>query len=433
MAESGTMREIVEGTRGSYEILGELGGGGMCIVYRGMVLESGQEVAIKALQERFSTSKEICAKFLRGAEVHAELSLHQNVVNLVDYFDQQSRPYVVMELVEGGSLENRLKERGLMPYQRAIPIFLQILSAIEHAHQKKIVHRDIKPSNILLSLDNIPKVTDFDIGKRIGGETFTKFGQRLGTRPYMSPEQTLNALGVAEASDIYSLGVTLYEMCTNRVPFEAEDVIELYEMIQNEPPIPPREVYPFLPLELERIILKAMEKEQDDRFDSVTDFRNALVEFTSGLDLAISHPLGGETVLDPTEPLEDPGSSQEIEQFGSLVQVNGEGPIFPVTKQGVRMGRGKPNAIVIPEDDLRISRNHAWVVPLTMERGRVVIIDLGSKNGTFVNGFRLDPSYRIELAEGDVIQLGHQGDWRFVFQERPDDQGMAPKVTDDVP
>jgi serine/threonine protein kinase len=396
--------KLLKGKHGVYELKGTIGEGGMGVVYRGLAIERGSEVAIKTLQAKFCQDQSICAKFLRGAEVHAELSGHPNIVEVLDWFDVESRPFMVMELVDGPSIEDELHVRGLLPHERTIPIFLQVLDSIGHAHSRGIIHRDIKPSNILLSPKDIAKMTDFDIGKRLGSTNLTSYGQRLGTRPYMSPEQTRNSADVGPSSDIYSLGATLYEMCTNRLPFEADDIRTLYDKIRHDHPVAPADIYPFLPHGLESIILKALAKEPSNRFGTAGEFRDALRRLQQSIDFPKT------TIAD--EPAE---VNQEDSVFGYLKLESGSELVYPITRSGVQIGRGAQNTARIPEDDLRVSRSHAWVVPLELEEGRVVVLDLGSVNGTFVNGFRVERGYRIELNEGDVVELGQHGVWRFAF------------------
>ena len=334
------MATVLKGRFGAYELMGTIGKGGMGMVYRGLELEHGSEVAIKTLQAKFCQDQSVCAKFLRGAEVHAELSDHPNIVEVVDWFDVESRPFMVMELVDGPSVEDELYVRGLLPHERAIPIFLQVLEAIGHAHSKGIIHRDIKPSNILLAPKDIAKMTDFDIGKRLGGTSLTSYGQRLGTRPYMSPEQTRNSADVGPSSDIYSLGATLYEMCTNRIPFEADDIHNLYEKIRHDPPSSPTAVYPFMPHALETIILKALAKEPSDRFGTAGEFREALLKVQQSEDSLKA------TIAD--EPSE---VNQENLVFGYLTLEGGSELVYPITRSGVQIGRGAQNTVRIPEED----------------------------------------------------------------------------------
>jgi serine/threonine protein kinase len=398
---------LLQGSSGSYELTGTIREGGMGTVHTGRVRETGLEVAVKTLKARFSADRSVCAKFMRGAKVHAELSDHPNIVKAIDYFRVGFQPYMVMEFVNGPSVEDVLQAQGLMPPQRAIPIFVQVLDAVGYAHSNEVIHRDIKPSNILLAPGDIPKVSDFDIGKRIGSGGLTEFGQRLGTRPYMSPEQTYSSTDLGVTSDIYSLGATLYEMVTNRQPFDDENPQVLYEKIRRDAPVPPSQIYHFLPSELEKAILVAMEKDPAKRYQSTDEFRETLV--------AIPTDIIGNRETVPDEWPTDSGPETRI--YGYLMPEGGDDTsACPVTRRGVRMGRGSPNTIVTPEDDPRVSRSHAWVVPLDLGEEGVYVLDMGSMNGTFVNNLRVETGVRIELQEGDLIELGRHGSWRFRFR-----------------
>lgn len=259
---------------GTYEIREVLGKGGMGTVYRATDLVLSREVALKVINPDLSQNPVLMKRFRNEALAMARLS-HPNIVVIHNFLSEANFHYIVMEYVQGKSLSHIIKGEGALPWNRAFALFSQILTAMDYAHKQGIIHRDIKPSNFIIQSDGMVKVTDFGIAKLFGGEELTRAGTTLGTSRYMSPEQILvQPIGVF--SDIYSLGITLYEMVTGRVPFSGNSDFEIQRgHLELSPPLP-RQVSPHLPPAVETAILKSLEKKPERRFPSVRDFLEAL-------------------------------------------------------------------------------------------------------------------------------------------------------------
>lgn len=262
-----------------YHILRKLGEGGMGSVFLAKDMILDREVALKIINPHLATDPKLLSRFKVEAIAQAKFH-HPNIVVLHDFSQSGNLFYIVMEYVEGKSLKQVIREEGALTIPRVINIFRQILSAISYAHKNKVIHRDIKPGNILLTSDDTVKITDFGIAKVFGIEGLTSVGVMMGTPWYSSPEQILGGK-IDERTDIYSLGVTLFEMLTGKVPFESPPGSE-FEIVrahvEKEPP-PPRSINPAIPIEMENIVLKALEKNPEKRFKNVDEFASAIEKF----------------------------------------------------------------------------------------------------------------------------------------------------------
>ena len=259
---------------GSYKILSKLGEGGMGVVYKAVDVTLDRTVAIKSLSAELNKNPDLELRFRAEAKAQANLN-HTNVATLYAFLVQDGIAWMVMEYIEGETVHDLIHRRGPIPHAEAIPIFKQALLGLGYAHRMGIVHRDIKPSNIMVNRDGIAKVMDFGIAKVLGNRGMTRTGTQMGTSYYMSPEQVVNR-GVDIRSDIYSLGVTLYEMLTGNVPFTGDTDFEVMQAHMQSPPPLPTRFYPYIPKGLENAVLKAMEKSQDARFQTVEEFGAAL-------------------------------------------------------------------------------------------------------------------------------------------------------------
>ncbi|MBQ7706861.1 MAG: Stk1 family PASTA domain-containing Ser/Thr kinase [Lachnospiraceae bacterium] len=245
-----------------YEIFEVVGAGGMSIVYKAKDHRLKRNVAIKMLKPEFVNDKTFVTKFRIEAQASAGLT-HPNIVNVFDVAEDDGIYFIVMELVEGITLKEYIHENGRLPMDRAIDFSIQIASALETAHENHIIHRDIKPQNILVSKNGNLKVTDFGIAKAASANTLTSGA--MGSVHYISPEQARGGYS-DERSDIYSLGITMYEMVTGRVPFEGDNNVSVALMhIQNEM-VSPREYYPDIYASFEKVILKATQKKPERRY-----------------------------------------------------------------------------------------------------------------------------------------------------------------------
>ncbi len=260
-----------------YEIVGQVGTGGMSDVYKAKDHTLGRYVAIKVLKSEFSEDTNFVSKFRTEAQSAAVLE-HPNIVNIYDVGSENGIHYIVMEYVEGITLKTYIGKKGQLTYKEALSIAIQVGRGIQAAHAKNIVHRDIKPQNIIISTDGKVKVTDFGIARAVSENTI--HSDVMGSVHYASPEQARNGY-VSSRSDIYSLGIVMYEMVTGRVPFDGDSTVAVAIQHLQDEMDPPSKYAPNLPVSLEKIIQKCTQKSPDRRYDSMEslliDLRKALL------------------------------------------------------------------------------------------------------------------------------------------------------------
>jgi len=252
-----------------YELLEKIGEGGMAIVYKAKCHLLNRYVAVKILKEEFSNNIEFMEKFKREAASAASLSAN-NIVNIYDVGSERDINYIVMEYIKGKTLKEIILQNGAMNYKQAIDYGMQIAKALECAHKNNIIHRDIKPHNILVTEDGTVKVTDFGIAKASSSVTITNTSTVMGSAHYFSPEQA-KASFVDFRTDIYSFGIVLYEMVTGRVPYDAESPVSVALKHIQEPVVPPKHINGNIPENLNKLILKAIEKEPIKRYQTAKD------------------------------------------------------------------------------------------------------------------------------------------------------------------
>ena len=257
-----------------YEILEKIGIGGMATVYKAKCHVLNRFVAVKILKDEFTTDSEFIKKFNSEAQAAASLT-HPNIVSIFDVGSEDNLYYIVMELIQGKTLKEIIVEDERLSWKWSTNIAIQIASALDTAHKNGIVHRDIKPHNIIITEEGRAKVTDFGIAKAVSNSTITAFGTTIGSVHYFSPEHARGGYTDAK-SDIYSLGVVLYEMLTGRVPFDADTPVSVALKQVQEEPIEPIEINPDIPVSINRIILKAMQKDPNLRYQSATEMLNDL-------------------------------------------------------------------------------------------------------------------------------------------------------------
>ena len=279
------MSEELIGTRkGDYEILGVLGAGGMGKVYKVRNVLSDRIEAMKVLLPNLTDQKDLVERFLREIKVLAGLS-HPNIAGLRTALTIDNQLIMIMEYVEGTTLGSRV-ERGPIPCAEALNYIDQVLAALSYAHERQIIHRDIKPSNMMLTPDGVVKLMDFGIARSGPDLGLTITGMTLGSLAYMSPEQ-VKCEAIDARSDLYSVGVSLYEMVTGQRPFKADSNFAIMQAHLKEIPRQPVELKPDLPASVSKIIVMAMEKEPAQRFQSADAFRNALHSVAGELGVAV--------------------------------------------------------------------------------------------------------------------------------------------------
>jgi serine/threonine-protein kinase len=260
---------------GRYRVESRIGSGGMADVYCAHDEQLGRRIALKVLHRRFAADEEFVERFRREASAAAGLQ-HPNVVQVFDRGSWDGTYYIAMEFLPGRSLKQIIRAEGPLEPARAVDIAIQVLRASRFAHKRGIIHRDIKPHNVIVDDDGRAKVTDFGIA-RAGASDMTETGAIMGTAAYLSPEQA-QGHAVAATSDLYSIGIVLYEMLTARVPFEAESAVTIALKQVSEDPVPPRALNPEVSPELEDVVLRAMQKDPARRFADAEAFIAALEE-----------------------------------------------------------------------------------------------------------------------------------------------------------
>jgi len=258
----------------NFRIVDKLGEGGMGVVFRAVDVQLDRPVAIKMLNADLARDPQVVERFRTEARAQANLN-HVNLATLYAFLVDQGNAFMVMEFVEGETFEQIISRRGPIPPEDAVPWFKQALLGIGAAHRMGIIHRDIKPSNLMLNRQGIVKVMDFGIAKVVGTRGMTRTGMQLGTLPYMSPEQIQNR-NVDVRTDIYALGITLYQMLSGHVPFESDSDFEIMNGHITAPPPPLTRMYPYAPVQYENVVMKALEKNPDNRYQTVEQFGAAL-------------------------------------------------------------------------------------------------------------------------------------------------------------
>jgi len=249
-----------------YELVEKIGSGGMADVYKAKCRVLKRWVAVKILKDEFVNDEEFLERFEREAYAAASLN-HPNIVSIYDVGREGNIHYIVMEYIDGITLKEYIRQNGALPWQEAADIAISVLSALHKAHRHGIIHRDIKPQNILMTSDNVPKVTDFGIARAVTTSTVTRKVDTVGSVHYSSPEQARGGY-TDEKSDIYSVGVTLFEMLTGRVPFDADNPVSVALKHIEEQPVKPSEIVPGIPETMDEIVMRAMKKSRSERYDS---------------------------------------------------------------------------------------------------------------------------------------------------------------------
>ncbi len=258
----------------NYQITEKLGEGGMGVVYKGFDTNLGRPVAVKMLTAELAHNPEIVDRFRAEARAQANLS-NPNLAVLYAFLVEDGTAFMVMEFVEGQTFEQMIRARGPIPPETALPLFKQALQGVGAAHRMGIVHRDIKPSNIMMNTAGVVKVMDFGIAKVVGTRGMTRTGMQLGTPAYMAPEQIQNR-PIDTRTDIYALGITLYQMLSGQLPFQHESDFETMNSQVSATPPPMKQMFPYAPIQYQNVVNRALEKDPNNRFQTVEEFSAAL-------------------------------------------------------------------------------------------------------------------------------------------------------------
>ncbi|MCD4753798.1 MAG: protein kinase [Anaerolineaceae bacterium] len=417
------MEQLINQVLNRYRLDKLLGEGGMGAVFKARDLTLERDVAVKVMHSHYARQSNFQDRFLQEARTAARLN-HSGIVKVYDFGQEEGMLYIVMEFIPGRDLSHLIKElrqQGKWPLlQESVEIIRQVALALDYAHKNAVLHRDIKPGNIMLkptpsnNLPYTPIVTDLGLAKLAEGGIATQTGMSMGTPAYMSPEQALGEK-VDGRSDVYSLGILLYELCVGRLPFNARSLTEAIRFHCKTPPPPPRSLRPDLPPQLEMTILKAIAKKPESRFSSAERFAQALKKSFSSATMVQSAPTDvAEAVSFKTEladePAPTPGPSAflELGQIGSITKDMiligvGDGTRRSIVIRGEKVEIGRSQKCELSLNDEKVSRYHAR---LTLENNRYMITDLNSTNGTFLDGTRLLPGIPEEWNPEKPLQIG---------------------------
>lgn len=426
-----------------YRIDFMLGQGGMAAVYRATDLRLQRQVAIKLMHPHLAVQQSFQKRFLQEARAAAKLD-HPNIVRVLTFNNLNNDLFIVMELVTGGNLRHHIKklyeEGRIIDYPEAIELAYQMADALSYAHKQGMIHRDIKPDNVLLKpdaggmrLNYRPILTDFGLAKlTASSDSAVTDQQPIGTYPYMSPEQCL-AEPIDQRSDIYSLGVMLYELSVGRLPFNPKSIAEAAKMHGREPVPSPANARPNFPPDLQAVIMRALEKDPARRYQSALEMAGELqallrpiapstVSFNNGA--AVKAPTYSDdssiematdlstTLMDLPLPKEIPAdlplplTNPDMRAYDRLVMTSPNHPpviiTFTESRPILRIGRGADVTVMLQGE--KVSRLHA-VIELK-PNGRFTVTDLKSTNGTYVGDTKLEPNIPILLRPGVVLRIG---------------------------
>lgn len=355
-----------------YLIEEKVGVGGMAKVYRAKDTLLNRDVAVKVLKDEYMDDEDFLKKFAMEAQSAASLT-HANIVSVYDVgsseVDGKRHNYIVMELVVGKTLKEIIQEKGPLSPDEIVNYGIQIAKALECAHNNKVIHRDIKPHNILIDNDNNLKVTDFGIARISSAATITYTSSVLGTVHYISPEQAKGKF-IDEKSDIYSLGIVLYEMATGQVPFDADNAVGIALKHLQDPLIAPKELIPNLPDGLNNIIVKALEKDPKDRFQSAKEIKSALQNYSEFIFPYEEDALSGKTVR------MNPITEGDYDNRSTLNRENNQVEETPVEEEAVyEMRKDKPEK----KKKKKSSKFKTIVLPILMALAVIVLGVFGTK------------------------------------------------------
>jgi serine/threonine protein kinase len=391
-------------TLGGYQIAEEIGQGGTATVYRAFQPQLERWVALKVLRFADTASEEFLTRFRREARAVAALR-HPNILTIYDYGEEKGVAFIVMEYVPGGTLKSLLTGRPL-EWPDVATLILPVGMALEYAHSQGIIHRDVKPGNILLARPDWPLLADFGLAKLAGASVrITQPGASLGTPAYLSPEQAAGE-PVDHRTDIYALGVMVYELLTGQVPCQCGTPLETMLRRLREPPVPLRVLNPHVSPQLEEVVMRALARNPAERYPSM----QALVDALARLPGATGRPLASSTNrLSTTLVAARPADAAALQGPRLLLVTAGISLMLPA-KEEVLIGRSDPHQQHPLDIDLEpyggapagVSRRHAR---LSRQPEGWSLEDLGSTNGTFLNEERLSPHRPVRLRSGDHVRF----------------------------
>lgn len=368
----------------NYQITEKLGEGGMGVVYKGLDTNLGRPVAVKMLTAELAHNPDIVERFRAEARAQANLS-NPNLAVLYAFLVEDGTAFMVMEFVEGQTFEQMIRARGPIPPETALPLFKQALQGVGAAHRMGIVHRDIKPSNIMLNAQGVVKVMDFGIAKVVGTRGMTRTGMQLGTPAYMAPEQ-IQSKPIDTRTDIYALGITLYQMLSGQLPFQHDsDFDTMNSQVMAAPP-PMKQMFPYAPIQYQNVVAKALEKDPNNRFQTVEEFNSALENpesvMTMGtaptvLTTAVAAPSGGRTVLEApgASAAAAPAMAKTVMQTGVIAAAQATSAAIPISAQA-------PGQVVAKKGGWNSGYTFA-VIAVAAAAIVLAVVSFGKKGSTF--------------------------------------------------
>lgn len=407
--------QLIGKTLGQYELLEYLGYGAMARVYRSQHTVLRRLAAVKVLHTHYADDFDFVTQFKSEARNLASLR-HPNIVQVYDFNIQDEYPFMVMEYIVGTTLkatiEKTKRERSRLPIARSLRIIYSLALALSYAHQRNIIHRDIKPSNVMIEKSGRVVLTDFGLARLMTAQRETLTGTIKGTPAYMSPEQAMGRPS-NQRSDIYSLGVMLFELITGQLPFDDENPFAIAMKHVNEPTPSPRSLFPEMPIELERVILSSMVKNPNNRYPNI----NAFIEDLTKVRLKIRTaklPTAALSALDLDDQdlwnaPERPSKEDMVRVCLNFVDTGQILNLFEI--QEYTIGRKTQSQPVVPDIDLTPYDAHKWGISrlhasISVQNDKITLTDLGSSNGSRISGVKLDSNKPYELHHADVVHLG---------------------------
>ncbi|WP_028273033.1 Stk1 family PASTA domain-containing Ser/Thr kinase [Atopococcus tabaci] len=343
--------EIGQRINGRYRILKPVGSGGMANVYLAEDLILERQVAVKLMRYDFRNDESSIRRFKREALASTEL-IHPNIVSIYDVGQEDDNPYIVMEYIKGTDLKEYIRENYPIPYKKALDIMGQILSAVEYAHQNGLIHRDLKPQNILIDDDDYVKITDFGIAIALSQNSITQTNSLLGSVHYISPEQARGGMATKQ-SDVYSLGILLFELLTGNVPFDGESAVSIVLKHFQEPIPSIRESDPHIPQALENVVLKATAKEKEQRYQTVQ-------EMADDLETSLSPERADEPKFIPVNT-----SMEETKQF-QPISVDGDTASGKTAETTVIAPVPDADKVQTQPEENKKKKRKKWLIPVLL-------------------------------------------------------------------
>ncbi len=390
------MADLIGKSLGRYHILEQLGEGGMATVYKAYDTRLETDVAVKVIRtENLAPSvlERALKRFEREAKALAKLT-HANIVKVLDYGEYEGKPYLVMPFLQGGTLKERLKGKPI-PWWDAARLLIPVARALAYAHSERMIHRDIKPSNILTTKTGDPMLTDFGIAKIIDEETtvdLTGTSAAVGTPEYMAPEQ-VTAKTVDHRVDIYALGVVYYEMITGRKPFQADTPMAVLFKHATEPLPRPSTFVPDLPNEVEKVLIKSLAKNKDERYQSMTEMANALeklVESTPQKEKSVSRAIP----ISPIQPEETLATVDQVEETFDTVDQ-------PAEKQDVRL------LLKAKQGEKRPKTSWSWVLIIGIF-ALIIVICIGVGSYVQIQNVQATATQQAFFAQSTAVKQAEQ-------------------------